>query len=545
MSFLVIDLARKACHNVRALFVFHDHLYTHNDGQVEGRLDDDDVLGATTAIGQGKVDVARSSHASRAAKIRNRLERPQNPIRLLALLKLSEWLALLTGFLAIYVDFFDYFVVAVQVNKLATFFHTSKTEVSTSIMLSMLTRVVGAILFGTLGDMVGRKIPLVLNCLFLGCMQIASLHCTTLATFLVSRAFFGIGMGGIWGCAAASLMEQCPAEAKGLLAGMLWSAGNMAYLTVAGLNMRIGGAISTWRTMFWIGAGLSFGAALVRACVPESPQFVEAAKGQQIHVQSDGKRLDMVRQAFSTSHGNITTFCRQFKQMIKTHWQTFIYCTVFVGLLSFASHASSDTYPTFLITSKQLSTSDASKSMMIANAGGAVGSVLGGYMSQFVGRRRSVIVCTLAVLALIPAFILPTSFAWIGIGGFFFLLFGNMANGVIIVHLNELGPPAFRAILSGTAYQLGTTISSPSAVIVNEIAEHHHVTVHGRRVEAYGPTIAIASAILYTCVAIWTAIGPEQRGADFENFVPAARMTALDDSRPDDEDEKPPVSTLA
>jgi hypothetical protein len=68
---------------------------------------------------------------------------------------------------------------------------------------------------------------------------------------------------------------------------------------------------------------------------------------------------------------------------------------------------------------------------------------------------------------------------------------------VIPIHLNELSPPAFRSSFPGITYQLGNMISSPSAQIVNAIAESHEVTaVDGERAAGYGPTMGIATAII-------------------------------------------------
>lgn len=60
-------------------------------------------------------------------------------------------------------------------------------------------------------------------------------------------------------------------------------------------------------------------------------------------------------------------------------------------------------------------------------------------------------------------------------------------------------------------------ISSPSAQIVNAIAEKTFVRrANGDRVEAYGPVMGVATAIIALGIMITTAPGPERRGARFE-----------------------------
>jgi hypothetical protein len=74
----------------------------------------------------------------------------------------------------------------------------------------------------------------------------------------------------------------------------------------------------------------------------------------------------------------------------------------------------------------------------------------------------------------------------------------------------------------GVTYQIGNMISSPSAQIVNAIAESHFVTSKsGERVEAYGPTMGIATVIIALGIAVTVMLGPEHKGSRFELAKPA------------------------
>lgn len=96
----------------------------------------------------------------------------------------------------------------------------------------------------------------------------------------------------------------------------------------------------------------------------------------------------------------------------------------------------------------------------------------------------------------------------------------NLSPGVIPIHLNELSPPAFRSSFPGITYQLGNMISSPSAQIVNAIAESHLVRgPGGALVSSYGQVMGIATAIIAIGIAVTAALGPEKRGSKFENAV--------------------------
>jgi hypothetical protein len=121
---------------------------------------------------------------------------------------------------------------------------------------------------------------------------------------------------------------------------------------------------------------------------------------------------------------------------------------------------------------------------------------------------------------LIPAWIMPQGERSLSASGFFMQFFVQGAWGVIPIHLNELSPPEFRSTFPGLTYQIGNMISSPSAQIVNAVAEKTWITAaSGHRVSAYGPVMGVATAIIATGIAVTAAFGPEKRGRRFESAV--------------------------
>lgn len=96
--------------------------------------------------------------------------------------------------------------------------------------------------------------------------------------------------------------------------------------------------------------------------------------------------------------------------------------------------------------------------------------------------------------------------------------------------LNDADTPRLRSDrgrYTVNRYQFGNVISAPSAQIVNTLAEKLLVTVHianhpPKAVQSYGPIIAIMAGTVAISMANWVTIGPERRGARFEEFVPAA-----------------------
>lgn len=231
----------------------------------------------------------------------------RNPISLMAQLSAKGWTFFLVGLAAWTADAFDFHALSIQTVKLAAYYNTSKTNVTTAITLTLLLRSVGAAFFGLAGDKFGRKYPMVVNMLILGLLQIATIYCATFGQFLAVRSLFGLFMGGVYGNAIAMALENCPSDARGLMSGILQQGYSLGYVIAACVNLGIGGSTDSWKTMFWVGAGFSILIGLIRLLFPESRQFIEAKKSG----------------AQSTSPG---AFWQETKVMLQREWKMSIYC---------------------------------------------------------------------------------------------------------------------------------------------------------------------------------------------------------------------------
>lgn len=214
--------------------------------------------------------------------------------------------------------------------------------------------------------------------------------------------------------------------------------------------------------------------------------------------------------------------------------------------LQYYSHSSQDSYTTFMLTQKQLDNAGASRASILMKAGACVGGTIIGYLSQFCGRRRTIIVAATMSALLIPAWILPEGERSLSASGFMMQFFVQGAWGVIPIHLNELSPPAFRSSFPGITYQLGNMISSPSAQIVNALSESNFVrAANGKIVDAYGPVMGVATAIIAMGIVVTTAFGPERRGRSFEAQAPLQTFVKKDiEDGDDDEDVKHDVTQI-
>ena len=103
---------------------------------------------------------------------------------------------------------------------------------------------------------VPRRLPVVICMADLRCCRLQGTgFCSTYGQFLACRALFGIAMGGLYGNAAATALEDLPEEARGLMSGILQQGYAFGYLlATAFARALVNTTPHGWRPFFWFGA---------------------------------------------------------------------------------------------------------------------------------------------------------------------------------------------------------------------------------------------------------------------------------------------------
>jgi SHS family lactate transporter-like MFS transporter len=211
------------------------------------------------------------------------------------------------GFFAWSWDAFDFHSVTLSYPDFPATFHKTEQQMTLAVTFALMTRPLGGIIFGGLADRYGRKWPFVADCCLLIVLVLATGFCQTYGEFLAVRALFGVAMGGIYGNAAATALEDCPEAARGLLSGMYQAGWPFGYILASAFyrafknHTRYG-----WRPLFWFGAGPPILLIIFRLCLAETEAF-----------QSRG-RLRNQRQ-------NIKVATSEVSLAIKHYWLLLVY----------------------------------------------------------------------------------------------------------------------------------------------------------------------------------------------------------------------------
>ncbi len=386
-------------------------------------------------------------------------------------------------FLGWALDAFDFFILVFCLNTLAHQFHASVSEVSKGIFLTLAMRPLGAFIFGMLADRFGRRPTLMADIIAYSVFELASAFAPTLKIFLITRALFGVAMGGEWGVGAALTFETLPAEGRGFFSGLLqegyvvgWLIGAIVYGTLFPL---IG-----WRGMFVVGALPAFLVIYIRSKVEESPAW---RQGQVSRAPEHRTGKDIAK-----------------------YLGSFLFLVVLMFAFNSFSHGTQDLYPTFLEKNHLFTPQQVRTVSVFASIGALLGGILFGSLSEKIGRKRAIVTAALLAIPMIPLWANSHTLPMLALGGFLMQFMVQGAWGVVPAHLNELSPAAVRGTFPGFAYQLGNLLASWNAVFQARLVE---IRFNGN----FAPVFAWTVLIVASLVAIVTFSGRERKGADLTN----------------------------
>ena len=382
----------------------------------------------------------------------------------------------IASFLGWTIDAFDFFLLIFVMGDIAKEFAATVKTVSLAITLTLGLRVVGALLFGRLADRFGRKPVLIVNILTFSAIECLSGFAPTLTAFLVLRALFGIAMGGEWGIGASLAMESIPANWRGFVSGLLQSGYSFGYL-LAAVAFGLGFETLGWRGLFIAAIAPALLVLYVRRSVHESPGWQALRRN--------------------------TAIPRAPPQGSGANFGRYLYAIALMAAAATFSHGTQDLYPTFLRAQHGFSVHDVSRIAIIYNIGAILGCLCGGALSQWIGRRRGIVLAAILALALMPFWAIAAGPVLMAGTAFCMQFLVQCMFGTMPAHLNEISPREARATFPGFTYQFGNFLAAGNATIQVVLAEHFHGD--------YGVAMSLVAGAGAIAVALLAAFGPEEK----------------------------------
>ncbi|MDN5809110.1 MAG: MFS transporter [Staphylococcus equorum] len=369
-----------------------------------------------------------------------------NPLPGLSEMTLTNWSFYGLGFFAWTIDSMDFFCVSAAASEIANTLEVDIEDITWGVTLVLMVRTIGAIIFGVLSDHYGRKWPFIACCVLFIIFEIGTGFVQTYEQFLVVRALFGIAMGGMYGNAAATALEDQPKKARSILSGLYQPGYNFGYLLAVVFFRAFENTYKGdqgWRSLFWFSAGLPVILICWRLCYGESVAFKQVKEKRKLDSKNNLEHCSPIK-----------ILSNQLRLIFRTDWLMLLYLVALMAVFHFMSHGSQDLYPTLLEKQHDVGSNRKTVIMVIVNLGAIAGGLLFGQMTELLGRRLTIIICCIMG----GAFIYPSFFSNdlnTITGGYFFLCFATMgAWGVAPLHLMELVNKDNRVFLSGIGMYL-------------------------------------------------------------------------------------------
>ena len=369
-------------------------------------------------------------------------------------------------------------------------------------IITLIMRPFGGAFFGNFGDKHGRKKAMIITIMGFSAATFATGLLPTwqmvgfMAPILLIALRFmqGFFAGGEWGSGAVITMETAPKEKRGILSGFLQSGFNFGFVIASVVFF---GAVSMfpadefveigWRVMFFTGIIPGLVALFVRFRMNESEVWLAKQKQKKTE-KSPLKKL------LSSKDGR----------------KRFIFSLILMTGLMYAYYTSIGFYPTFLQNYVEIEKSEVSMLMIIGTTTSLFGQIFTGYLSQRIGRKKTIAIFAFAAIAVaIPAFYgLYNAESVYERAAFTVILIivATTGFGPIPAFLSERFPTEVRNSASGFIYNGGLIFGSWAPLIA--------VTMLSKGAEIIPILLGINVIIGSIIILVGAKINPETRDVD-------------------------------
>ncbi|HEX8791196.1 MAG TPA: MFS transporter [Polyangiaceae bacterium] len=389
--------------------------------------------------------------------------------------------------------------------------------------------IVGAVFFGKMADLYGRKrLFLVTLGLYLAA-TVATALSWGFVSFAIFRALTGAGIGGEAGAMNSAIDELIPARMRGrvdlAINGSYWlgtAVGAAASLVL--LDERIVPRALGWRLAFGLGATLGLAILLVRRCLPESPRWlllhgcVEEAENVVSHIERDvakGRPLPPVGAPVRVVAHRNATFSHVARVLFVEHLRRTVLGLSLMISQAFAYNAVFFTYALVLTRFYGIAPGSVGLYLLPFALGNLCGPLLLGPLFDTIG-RRTMIAATYAVAALLLA-VTGWGFAhglldaatqtmlWCVV-----FFFASAAASSAYLTVSELFPVELRAMAVALFYAVGTGVGGLVAP-----ALFGRLIASGSRSQVFvGYLVGAGLMAGAAVVALWLGVPAERRSLE-------------------------------
>jgi len=346
--------------------------------------------------------------------------------------------------------------------------------------VALLAAAAGGVWFGWIADRFGRTRALMASILLYSVFTAACGFATTFTQFVLFRIGLGLGMGGEWASGATLVSETWSAEHRGKALAFMQSAWAIGYALAAAVNYLVQPAFG-WRAVFVVGILPAFLTIWVRRTVKEPDIWRDAT--------SERGSRSTLPMLFS---GGLAPFTIALTIMNA--------CTLF-GWWSFNLWLPSYLQEPPSRGGLGLQMLSSSAMILVMQVGMWFGYITFGFVSDWIGRKRTYIAYLLAAALLLFLYISVRAPLILLVLGPFVAFFATGYFSGFGAVTAEIFPTAIRGTAQGFTYNIGRIVSAAAPFTVGTLAQTH----------GFAAALSISSLAFLAAAATWIWI-PETRG---------------------------------
>lgn len=307
----------------------------------------------------------------------------------------------------------------------------------------------GGLAFGWLGDRIGRSKAIAASILCYSLVSGAAYFAQSPLQLLLLRFVACMGVGGMWPNGVALVSEAWSKMSRPMVSGVIGTAANVGIFLMATIATYFPITPDDWRWVMLAGATPALLGLFVLAAVPESPRWLAARDEQTAGKKPAAPVAEVFRSPFLkvTILGILLATIPLMGGWGSANW-----------MIPWADEAGETADPPNPGLKAQVGQARALTGML--------GSLLGGWIGSFLGRRRTYFLISLAALCCAQYafwFTVPTDVSflyWVGALGFF----SGIYFGWLPLFLPELFPTRVRSTGAGVSFNFGRILTALTIV---------------------------------------------------------------------------------
>lgn len=408
-------------------------------------------------------------------------------------------------------DFYNILIISFIMGAIQKSLNISLTEAGIITTVTLAGSVIGGVLFGWLGDRIGRKNSLLWTLGLFSVGAVLSAFAWDFNSLLVTRAITGVGLGGEWGAGIVLFNEVWDKNRRGFGSSVIQAAstGGIAAASIVAVW-----ALSSfspdwgWRIALLTGGSPILLMVYVRFWMPESKLWVEYER-MRAAGELPPEKAQAANPLIEIFKGASLRYTVLGFLIVSGYMFAFYSVTVFM--------------PGFMRTLG--AEAEAIRSMTVVfSIALAAAFLIFGWFTDSLGRKVGVVVPTLiSVVGFIGIYMaaetaFPGSpFAWSLFGWYIVWGVGQTAAGMFGPWFSELYPVELRASAVSTIYMVGRGIGSVAPFVVPYVAAHSTSGIAG------GMMIGLIAAVACVIAAL---LLPETAGRSFAVIETKVRSAA-------------------